>query len=367
MIAYMQSIFIKGIKAMEEIDFATRAILGGLTLGLIFGAATMVSKFCLRTMMITNNAEERAKQTRLWVISVTLSLIGIQALIHFYGLDLEGSIYRTEILAPIGLLIGGLLFGSGMVLARGCLARHLVLGGTGNIRSWVVLLVAGLSAYATARGIFAYARLSVEDSWQILHDPELYRNWIGMFLLAALGFVLFRARKSLFHGKDRLKDIIAAILIAGAVIGGFYVTAFYGFDEFDPQPVTSLRFTLPIGDSLVYLITHTGASASFPIAVIGGVFIGSLVSALSTRQFVWQSFEDVRSTLRYLIAAVMMGVGGIMALGCTIGQGLVGLSTLSTSAPLAVIGIYAGARITIRYIRFENSKLEITALKTSVA
>ncbi|MFK7866821.1 MAG: YeeE/YedE family protein [Alphaproteobacteria bacterium] len=352
---------------LDALDYPLRAVIGGLVIGLIFGGAALISGFCLRTLVIGDERAKRIRQIRIWMIAIMVGLIGIYGLTYFYDLSLAGSIYRMDILNPIAILVGGIMFGSGMVLARGCLARHLVLGGTGNIRSWVVLLVAGLSAYATARGIFAYGRIYLGDLWVIEHDSSA----VAPYILGVVGLLfvagLLYARRRLFQsesGQNPAKDAISALLIGGAIVASFYVTAIWALDEFDPSPAESLRFTLPLGDGIVYLLTHTGADANFSIALIGGVGIGSFIIALMTKRFSLQGFEDARSTLRYMFAGVLMGIGGVMALGCTIGQGLVGLSSLSSSAPLAIFAFYVGGKATNAYLQFRDHKVTSLASKS---
>ena len=342
---------------LQAYEPAQIAILGGLIVGFIFGGASLLGHFCLRSLVITQIREVRVQQTRQWMVAVLVALVGVMGLQTYMGLDLQGSIYRMDVLNPLGVLVGGLLFGAGMVLARGCLARHLVLGGAGNIRSWVLLLVAGLSAYATARGIFAHGRLFFNDLWVVEHDPTQYQFLVlGVLVLLVLVGLVY-AGKDIWQPKDRIKEFISAILIGLCVVAAFYVTGIIGLDEFDPIPAESLRFTLPLGDGLVYLITQTGSQANFAIALIAGTIAGSFIMARFTKQFEWRSFENAPMTLRYLLGGVMLGIGGVMALGCTIGQGLVGIATLSSSAPLAILGIVIGGRVTLQFLQYRDSHL----------
>lgn len=333
---------------MDEITFGVKAIIGGILIGLVFGFAALRSNFCLRTALITSDRAERVIQIRIWVIALLVAVFGIQVLIQQFSLDISDSIYQMAEINPLTLIVGGLLFGSGTVLARGCLARHLVLGGSGNIRSWVVALVAGLSAYATARGIFAYQRISLNELMAIQIDPQAMTAYVALCFGIIILLALIYLRKDIFIGEKAVQGLSWGIVIGATIIASFWITGIYAFDEFEPKAAESLRFTLPLGDSIVYLITHTGSAANFSIGLIGGTILGSFLGALTSARLELRSFETPQSTLRYLLGALFMGIGGVMALGCTIGQALVGLSTLSASAPIAILAMMVGGYITNR-------------------
>jgi hypothetical protein len=142
---------------------------------------------------------------------------------------------------------------------------------------------------------------------------------------------------------------IAAGLIVGLLVAaGWYATGYLGADEFNPAPVTSLAFIAPIADTLQYLMLSTGLTLNFGIVTVAGVFAGSLVTALATQRFHWEGYSSPQHMLRSVAGAVLMGVGGAAALGCSVGQGLTGLSTLALASFVAVAGIFLGAAIGLR-------------------
>ena len=327
---------------MDISEPATLAILGALAVGVVLGGVMHISQFCLRTAFFAEAVSERIPQARQWLVALIVAVVGTQALLYFTSLDLEGSIYRLSVLSPIALMVGGFCFGAGMILARGCLARQTVLLAGGNLRSLVVVIVAGLVAYATSRGILAYPRLGLESLLTVsVADSGL---WTGITLATLLAFAFLLARTA-FSGKrpeHQLKYILAGAFVGLAVPAAFAISGIWALDEFDPQPAESLRFTLPLGESLLYLLIHTGTEASFAIALIGGTIAGAGLSALARQEFSWRSYESPRQMLRSLAGATLMGFGGVLALGCTIGQGLSGLAALSPGVVFAVPAILLG-------------------------
>ena len=129
-------------------------------------------------------------------------------------------------------------------------------------------------------------------------------------------------------------------------MAGWLTTGWLGDDPFEPLPVSSLSFVAPIGESIQYAMISTGMSPRFTLMIVVGVVVGSLLSALLRRRWKLEGFESPRHMLRSMAGGALMGVGGVLALGCTIGQGLSGLSTLSVTSLLAVLGIIVGARLT---------------------
>jgi hypothetical protein len=144
------------------------------------------------------------------------------------------------------------------------------------------------------------------------------------------------------------EQVAAGVMIGLLVAAGWFATGYLGADDFNPAPVTSLTFVAPIADSLQYVMLSTGLTLNFGIATVGGVFVGSLVTALVTRRFHWEGYRSPRHMLRSAGGAALMGAGGAMALGCSIGQGLTGLSTLALASFAAVAGILLGSAAGLR-------------------
>jgi uncharacterized membrane protein YedE/YeeE len=287
-----------------------------------------------------------------------VAIVATQALAAGGLIDLGKSLYLQPSFSPALILFGGLLFGYGMVLANGCASRAVILLGRGNLRSLVVVLIVGVAAQMTLKGLIAPARLAVlnwsAQSPSTVSLPSLVSTlglgsvpaqWLAV--AAAAGALAIFA---LAHTQFRQSPWqIAAGIAVGLVIGaGWFATGYLGADDFSPAPVASLTFIAPAADALQYVMLSTGLTLNFGIALVAGVIAGSFVTALVTRRFEVESFTSPRQMLRSVAGAALMGSGGAMAYGCTIGQGLTGISTLALPSFVAVAGILAGAAAALR-------------------
>ena len=240
------------------------------------------------------------------------------------------------------MLLGGALFGAGMVLAGGCVSRLTVLVGTGNLRALLVLIVFAVTAHAVMKGALAPIRQALGDATIPGGEAAALSSWPGgevwplIIAGAALLFALF--------SRARIAHLAMAGAIGLLVPLGWIGTGFLLLDDFDPIPVQSMGFTGPMADTLFWAVAATSIPAGFGTGLAAGVLIGSLVAALAAGEFHWQSLEGPRQTGRYLAGAVMMGVGGVLAGGCTVGAGLSGVSTASLAALLALAAMAASAR-----------------------
>ncbi len=327
-------------------------LVAGLVLGLVFGAVGQQTGFCLLRGLKNRWVEGDGRKLRAFALAMAVAVLGTQSLAVLAPIELGASVYPQRTLSLL-VPIGGVLFGLGMVMANGCGARSLVLLGTGNLRSLVVLLCLGVAAYMTLSGVLANGRLAVESLVQVRLSAGTWWQW-----LAALGLdaqaarwlvtvvvVVLLASYALTSSSFRRsgRDLAGGLLVGLLIPAGWWITGVLGDDIFDPVRLASLTFVAPIGDSLQYLMISTGISLTFPVALVAGVIAGSFVLALLTGGLRWQGFESPGHIRRSVLGGVLMGIGGVMALGCSIGQGLTGFSTLAISAWLALGGIVGGA------------------------
>lgn len=310
--------------------------------GLLFGAIARWSGFCLRGAVEDVLTKPDAPRARGFLLAIVVGMIAVQALIMAGTLDISKAVVLPNQLFWGGALLGGLLFGVGMVLAGGCGTRMLVLAAGGNLRSVVVFFVFGFVAYATIRGILApmrtemMARASVNLAKQTL--PLLVG---GVVLVAALAFIVWR--------RPPAKHLIGGALIGLLVPLGYLVTAVLGGDEFEPTVVESINVTRGGGDSLIYLLTWTGSKINFGIAFVGGVLVGALVVSLAQHDFRLVGFEQPADMLRYALGGALMGVGGVLALGCTVGNGLTGIASLAPTSFIALPAMVLAAAATMKW------------------
>ncbi|MGX1321041.1 putative membrane protein YedE/YeeE [Bradyrhizobium sp. USDA 377] len=337
---------------------AQLVILAGLVIGLVYGAVGLLSGFCLMSSMRGFLAEGDGRLVRTYALAIAVAIAASQFLVGNGMVDLGKSIYLQRSFSPAVLFLGGLLFGYGMVLSNGCGSRALVLLGRGNLRSFVVVIVLAIAAQMTLKGLIAPARIAlVQASQTSVNANSLPSMLVTLGLtdvvsrsLAAATIVVALILFAFAHPAFRRSpgQIIAGIVVGLLVAGGWYVTGYLGADDFNPVPVTSLTFIAPIADALQYVMLSTGLTLNFGVATVAGVFAGSLVTALATGRFKLEGYSSPRHMLRSGTGAALMGIGGVMAFGCSIGQGLTGVSTLALGSFVAVAGILLGTTAGLR-------------------
>lgn len=351
---------------MSALPVNTLVSLLGLFAGIVFGATAQRTNFCTMGAISDMVYLRDYRRFRAWLLAIAVAMAGSQGL-HLAGIvDLGKSIYLTPNLGWLGAIVGGLLFGFGMTLTGGCGNKTLVRIGAGNLKSLVVAIVLGIFAFMTLRGLIGLARVNfIESTNMSLAESGLTAQGIPDMLAAASGLSLPGARwiattaMVLFLLWYCFKDAefraspanIAAGIIVGALIpAGWIITGVVGADDFEPVPLASFTFVAPVGEGLMYLMVFTGASINFGIAAVGGVIIGAFLMAIATRSFRIESFVDANDMLRHLGGGALMGVGGVMALGCTIGQGITGMSTLAFGSFVAFLSILTGGVYGMKYL-----------------
>ncbi len=340
----------------------------------VFGAVAQRTHFCTMGAIadIVNMGDW--SRMRMWVLAIAVAVLGFNTMVAMGWLQAENSIYAGSRILWLSLVCGGLLFGFGMVLASGCGSKNLVRAGAGNLKAWVVLLVLGVSAFATLKGITAVLRVATVDRIGVdlpagqdlptllaattgLATPAL-AGWLGLLVAGALLAWVLRAPQ----GRS------GNVWLGGAGIGAVIVTMWWisgrlGFVAEHPQTLEatflatnsrnmeSLSMVAPVGFALDWLLFFSDKSKTLTIGIVSmaGVMVGSAAAALISREFRWEGFANVEDTANHLAGAALMGVGGVTAYGCTIGQGLSGISTLSLGSLLAVAAIVAGGIAGLRY------------------
>ena len=325
--------------------------LGGLAAGLLFGAAAQRSAFCLRAATIEFwrgglGAGSFGPKTAVWLLAFGTALFGVQLLMLFDVLESTGIRQLSTAGTLSGALIGGALFGVGMILARGCASRLLVLSATGNLRALVTGLVLTVVAQASLTGVLAPLRSALSAIWTV--DPET-RN-IAAGLPAYVGPLLGAATLALalalvLRHRIGLGRTIAATVVGGAIVFGWWFTNGVSNQAFDLVPVQSITFTGPSADTLMALITRPSLPLDFGIGLVPGVFAGSFLAAMATREFKIQSFGEGVGLPRYLAGAALMGFGGMLAGGCAVGAGVTGGALLALTSWLALVAMWIAAGI----------------------
>lgn len=313
----------------------------GLLVGIAFGALGLLTRFCFRRAIV--GADRRAA-LGIWLVALAVAVTGTQVAVAYELIEFNEHRLLVADLPILAIVTGGLMFGIGMVLTRGCVSRLTVLTGSGNLRAGLVIIVFAIVAHATLKGVLAPLRIALGSLTVNLGDtvslatlPGGALLWAGLIVVAALTFAL--------RSGNRPLPLIGGALIGLLVPIAWVGTGFILLDDFDPITMESLSFTSPAAESLFFTIASTAIPAGFGTALMGGVFLGALAAALLTGRFQWQSFDSPRQTGRYLSGAALMGIGGVLAGGCTVGAGLAGIPTLSIAAVLALAAITIGGLI----------------------
>ncbi len=324
------------------LDTPALVALAAFAIGIAFGALARWSGFCLRGAIEDALTTRNAPRLRAFLLAMAVAVVALQALVLMGRLDISKAVVLPPSLAWGAALVGGLMFGVGMVLTGGCGTRLLVLSAGGNLRSVVSFIVFALVAYATIRGILAPARNAVmaATSVKLAHQTLPLAAGAAVAVLA-LAFVGWR--------RVEWRHLLAGALIGLLVPAGYYATAVLGHDEFDAATVESMNVTKSGGDALVYLLIWTGAKVNFGIAFVGGILVGAALVAVLARDFKLVGFERPADMLRYALGAALMGAGGVLALGCTIGHGLTGIASLAPTSFIALPAMIAAAAATMKW------------------
>ena len=362
---------------MQEVDLqslATWVLWSAFGLAMLFGAIAQRTHFCTMGAVADIVSIGDWTRMRMWVMAMGVAMIGFNAMVALGWLDAGKSIYGGPRFIWLSALVGGGLFGFGMVLASGCGSKTLVRIGGGNLKSLIVFLVLGISAFATLKGITAVARVATVDTVAVTFGtgqdlPSLMAASTGVAkprLALVLGLVIGAAliAWSLARAEGRSADNLLAGLGVGAIIAGvWFVSGRLGHVAEDPNTlqeafvatnsgrIESLSFVAPVAYALDWLMFFSDTSKRLTVGVVSvvGVVAGSAAYSLASLRFRWEGFRDAGDTASHLIGATLMGVGGVTALGCTIGQGLSGLSTLSLTSFVALAAIIAGAVAALRF------------------
>jgi uncharacterized membrane protein YedE/YeeE len=345
--------------------------LGGLVIGFLFGLTIARTNYCAMGSLADIHSFGDWRRFRAWVLAAATALIGATLLDLAGIVELERSMY----LAPaafnwLGHGAGGLIFGVGMVLAGGCPSRNLARAGGGDLRALLTLLVLGLTAFMAIAGVLAPTRAALEGLTAVRLGRELgaepgqgLGNLIAAFaglapvwgkMVAAAVLAISALVFCLADGKFRRSPvhIVSGLAVGLLVVAGWVLTGL-AYDEMAARPAApaSLTFIRPVGDTLQWLSLYTATPMpGFGITSVLGALLGAFTAAVTTGRFRLATFADAGDTVRNLLGAALMGVGGVMALGCTVGQAITGVSTLALGSLVTFAAIVAGGFLGLRLL-----------------
>jgi uncharacterized membrane protein YedE/YeeE len=350
-------------------------VAGAFALAFVFGAVGNKTHFCTMGAVSDWVNMGDLSRMRMWLLAIAVALLGSSAL-HLAGVvDLSKSIYPSPNFTWLSYLVGGFVFGVGMTLGSGCGSKTLIRVGAGNLKSLVVYVFLGIAAYMTLRGIFGAFRVGVLEKATLTLSvgqdlPSLLSSvtsvgkgaWIVVLAtLIGLSIIAFVYRSRQF--RSNFDYTLGGVVTGLVVVGGWYVSGHMGYVAEDPNTLQeafvatntgrmeSFSFVAPLAFTLEYLMLWTDKSKiiTYGIASAAGVIAGSAVYALASRTFRWEGFRDAEDTAMHVLGGILMGFGGITALGCTIGQAISGFSTLALGSIMTFLAIVAGSAVTMKW------------------
>lgn len=327
---------------------------GGALIGLLFGFFAQRSGFCLRAAVIEFWRREPGQKLSVWLLAFSAAVVAVQALILTGALDVSSARQLATRGSLSGALVGGLLFGAGMIMTRGCASRLLVLAANGNLRALLSGLIFAVTAQASLAGALAPLRNTISQWWTV--EGGASRDLLavtgvgpwgglvfgGVWLAAALWYSI-RSGWGLWKWVGGMG---AGLMIAA----GWWFTSSIASSSFQIVPVNSLTFSGPSAEWLMRIVATPLAPVGFDFGLLPGVFAGSFLGAWLGGDLKLEGFKDGYSMRRYIVGAVLMGFGAMLAGGCAVGAGLSGGAVFAVTAWLALVGMWTGAGLTDRWL-----------------
>ncbi len=334
--------------------------MGGALIGLMFGFFAQRSKFCARAAVIECCDGSLGSRLAVWMLGFAVAILAVQAIVLVGFLKPENSRHLGSPGSISGAIVGGLLFGMGMIITRGCASRLLILSANGNLRALLSGLVFAVTVQAAISGLLAPARQWVTSLWMVEGGPDrnllnLSSAWMGLVIGATMGAVaLWRLRVNRYDNSNTWNW--AGAFVGLAIAMGWGMTQLVASVSFEPIAIQSLSFSAPSAEWLMRtLSTATAPNFGFDAGLLPGVFIGSLIASVMCGEFKFEGFQTENKLGHYLTGAVLMGFGAVMAGGCTVGSGMSGGAIFSNTAWLTLVSIVMGAGLTYKALKSINS------------
>lgn len=325
--------------------------------GILLGLAARLGRFCTLGAIEDCLYQNNNIRLRMWGIAIGVAGLCNFTFIALDVLDPSQTIYHLAPWSPLFGIVGGLLFGYGMALAGNCGFGALARFGGGDLRSFVIVLVMGISAYMALSGPFSSMRLAGLSATQVATSIRSYPELLGastntsnavigviicggITLLSLWSRDLLRARKTMVWG----------CVVGVAISSGWLGTQWIASTGFSTSSINSHTFTSPLGETILFLMTSSGGGLTFGVGSVFGVLLGAFIGSLIKGHFRWEACEDPRELRRQVLGAIFMGFGAVLAIGCTIGQGISAFSLLTLNAPIVFTSIFAGAALGLRQL-----------------
>ena len=337
--------------------------IGGFGVGFVAGAAARYGRLCSMSAIEDALVGGDFRAAKAWGLALAVAMVASLGVGRWLALDFADSVYTSGTLDVAGAVLGGALFGLGMALAGTCSFGLLVRVGGGDLRAMVSAVVIGISAFAFTAGALAPVRAILTGLAPVdlapLGGPLLSgisaRAWpqhaslLSVAIPCALAIVLLLAAALDRRLRRRPRLLTAAVALGGAIAAGWAVTG-HAIDALETTRLESLSFVAPVGRALLQVMSDSLREVGFGVASVAGVLLGAAVVARAKDDIRWEAFDDAREMRRHLLGAVLMGLGGVLARGCTIGQGMSAASVLAVSAPLVMLGVVIGAKLGLMFL-----------------
>ncbi|SLN50613.1 putative inner membrane protein [Roseovarius litorisediminis] len=329
----------------------------GFAGGVLLGLAARLGRFCTLGAIEDFLYQGSDIRLRMWILAIGIAGLASFGLVSAGALDLTQTVYYLTPWSPLASIIGGLLFGYGMSLSGNCGFGALARFGGGDLRSFVIVIVMGIAAYVMLSGPLAALRVRFTDMTTFDTITQGYAGLLSSTTglpLAPSGLLisLLIAVAALFSKTflNNRKAVLWSVIVGLAIASGWAGTNWVSYHGFGSVPVVSHTFSAPLGETMIFVMTSSGGGISFGVGSVFGVLTGAFIGSLIKGHFRWEACEDPRELKRQILGAVCMGFGAVIAVGCTIGQGISAFSLLAFSAPITFAAIFAGAAIGLRQL-----------------
>jgi uncharacterized membrane protein YedE/YeeE len=336
---------------LENYEIFQIVNLSAFILGLLFGAIAQKNQFCFSGSIKDYILTDSTKRAASVVMAIIVAIVSTYFVANINEIDLSESIYLNENMNYFAIVLGGALFGIGMMLADGCSSRHLVKFAQGDAYSLVTLLFIGIFAFATTRGFISEFIIYITKNETLVSlSSHIVNSQLNIFVVLVPLFIFLWILTKSFTRILSLKD---GFLMGLIVAVGWYITGVIGADSLEREiAISSVSFVYPAAQTLEYFAFFQVIDLSFGISIILGVVSGAFVMSRFNRKFSFGCTSNLeQSKIKYnMIGGALMGVGGVLALGCTVGQGLTGVSTLAFASILAILSIMISGFLTAKYL-----------------
>jgi len=341
---------------------------GGLCIGMLFGFFAQRSRFCLRSAVIEFWHRKLGEKLSVWLLAFSSAVVGVQLLILLHGLDVSAARQLASRGSLSGAMVGGLLFGGGMIMTRGCASRLLVLSANGNLRALLSGLIFAVTAQSALSGLLAPVRNAISAWWTV--DGGSARDLLAITGAGHLGGLLFgllwlvAGMYASIRSGWGLWKWVGSIGTGLTIAAGWYYTYLVSTNTFEVVQVQGLTFSGPSAEWLMRVLSSPAPAIGFDFGLLPGVFAGSFLGAWLGRDLKLEGFKDGYSMTRYIMGAMLMGFGAMLAGGCAVGAGMTGGSIFALTAWLALLGMWVGAGLVDRLLDTRPSDANTTPLAT---